>query len=1331
MNAQQRESLRKSVCRKVWFPIQILSSTTIGCLVLALIAATIFGLDRSGEHMQQADPSADSASREEVLKNELNKLNDQILKLYQEGKGRDALPVAEKYLEFSEKAFGPMHPAMAISLNNVAWLYDSLGDYSRAEPLYKRAVQIQELVLGPEDPNTAVSLNNLAELYRAKGDYKNSEPLHQRALRIQEKVLGKEHPTLATSLNNLGLLYCDVGNYAKAEAMHLRALEIREKALGPVHPDCAASLIALGVTYSYTAAYARAEPLYRRALAIQEKAYGAGSFRLGNGLNSLAALYYQKGDYAQAEPLYQRALKIRQAAYGPEHPEVAMTENNLAELYRRLGDYEKSEALHLRALKTREKVLRPDHPDTAISLNNLGGLYESMGAYVKAEPVYERALEIGEKVLGLEHPNVAATLNNLGVLNFRLAHYTNALAFHERSLKIREKILGTNHPSTAASLKNLADVYNTIGGRTKAKTLYQQVLKIEEAVFGSTNSVSADILGDLARLYVEGGDYAQAELLLQKARKMKTEKLGEEHPETSTTLYNLAELYRRSGDYAKAEPLYRRAIEIRQKALGLKNPRTAAALVGLALLYDYLGDYDKAGELHQQALNIQETLLGAWHPETGISLVNLGAIAYRNHDNIKAKQLYERALAIQERSLGREHPATAATLNNLAEVFGATGEYAEAASRREESLRIRERVLGPDHPDTALSLNNLGALYFQRADYSKADQFLQRALKIRQKIFGEGHPDICENLENAALVLLGLDRKEEAQALARRSFEARHKMLANVLSFASEDQRLAFQRKSDPLFLLASVGDINSVAAAILRFKGVVLDSLMEDRLLAETSESPEQRALIDQVNSAKPQLSHLIFKAPGNLTGEALAEEKSEREHLSRLIEDGEGRLARQVAGLGKTRRALSVKAGEIQTILPPNGVLIEWVRYLHYLGANTAELRYGALVLARSTEAKWLPLGGAVALERTISLYQKSVRGETDETTLKRVLKNLYQQVWQPIEAALPEGARTIILSPDGQLNFVSFATLLNASDEFLAEKYGFRYVASGRDLTEQRANSNREMLIYGNPDYRGDGSTTTNAPLLLVTRSLREQDFEHWQFEPLTGTEREARELSGQAKQWNLTASVSLVNQATEAKLKSLRSPYILHLATHGFFLPETDSFANRTLRPGEPMDFLHPKVKLKNPMHRSGLALAGAQRTLEAWKRGEAPPPDNDGILTAEEVSGLKLRGTWLVTLSACDTGTGEARAGEGVLGLRRGFLQAGAQNLLMTLWPVADQETVDFMMEFYETALKTGDPGRALAEAQREWLVKLRKERGLLDAVRLAGPFILSSQGPIK
>jgi CHAT domain-containing protein len=400
---------------------------------------------------------------------------------------------------------------------------------------------------------------------------------------------------------------------------------------------------------------------------------------------------------------------------------------------------------------------------------------------------------------------------------------------------------------------------------------------------------------------------------------------------------------------------------------------------------------------------------------------------------------------------------------------------------------------------------------------------------------------------------------------------------------------------------------------------------------------------------------------------------------------------------------------------------VLIELLRYNHYTGTKQDEPRYGAVVIPPTGKPKWVPLGKADEIERRIRLYQRSTRGETDEATLRQALQSLGQQIWAPIEAALPGKFAHVIISPDGQLSFLSFATLLLPNDQFLGEKYSIRYVASGRDLLRNKnVASDGATLVYANPEF----SRSAPAPLNVAATTLRDvemRDLRGLSLAQLPGTENEARALEKRGK----NVKIFLGPAATEESLREINSPRVLHLATHGFFLPEAaPSAAPASGRAPSGA----PKLRMNNPMHRSGLAFAGAETTLEAWSRGEVPPARNDGILTAEEVGGLKLDRTWLVVLSACDTGSGEARAGEGVMGLRRGFVQAGAQNLLMTLWPISDQTTVDIMLDFYDAALKTSDAPQALADTQRNWLVKLRKEKGLLAAVRLAGPFIMSSQG---
>jgi CHAT domain-containing protein len=341
--------------------------------------------------------------------------------------------------------------------------------------------------------------------------------------------------------------------------------------------------------------------------------------------------------------------------------------------------------------------------------------------------------------------------------------------------------------------------------------------------------------------------------------------------------------------------------------------------------------------------------------------------------------------------------------------------------------------------------------------------------------------------------------------------------------------------------------------------------------------------------------------------------------------------------------------------------------------------------------------------------------MRKRVREAALAEVLRGLYQSLCQPVLAALPGGIHRLIISPDGDLNFVSFATLLDAEDHFLADDFELNYVSSGRDLLRRPGlpPKSKRFVVFADPDY--NHLPDAMAVKVRARAAVTEDDL----LPPLPGTEREAIFLQQEAKRDGLEAEVYRGADASETNLAGQDSPYVLHLATHGLYLSEDDV-------PNLPVSADDGgKAFAAQPMTRSLLALAGAAVTLRDWKKGVFPPPENDGLLTAQKAAGLNLDHTWLVALSACDTGGGEARAGEGVLGLRRGFAEAGAQNLLMTLWMADDAETADLMEAFYREALRSGDAPGALARIQRASLDELRKKLGLSEAVRKAGPFILS------
>jgi tetratricopeptide (TPR) repeat protein len=1160
-----------------------------------------------------------------------------------------------------------------------------------------------------------------------EGRYFEAVPLATKLLDRCKELMGAEHPATAVILDRLARLHDAGGEYTKAEALFLRALKIYENALGPDDVHTAATLNNLAELYRHMGVYAKAEPLYERVLKIDEKIDGLDGPNSAAALNNLGLVYTATGRYANAERIFARALAVSEKTAGSKYIDTAATYNNLAQLYEDMGDYAKAEPLYLRALKIEEKALGAEHPNIATLLSGLGTLYLHKGDFANAEPLLQRALRISEKVLGPKHPSTAQSLNNLALLYKDIGDYAKAQSLYERALKIREKVLGQGSSDTATSVNNLAGLYCTIGDYARAETLYQRSLRIYEKTFGSAHPRVALGLNNLADLYRTMGAYAKAELLCQRALRIDEAALGEDHPETAVIVNNLGTLYNRTGDFAKAEPFLKRNLRICEKALGPEHPTTAAGLNNLASLYKDIGDYTNAVQLFERALKIREKVLGQVHPDTAISLMNLAGLYLAMGEYARSEPLFQRAITIYEKCFGAEHSSVALSLANLGDLYLFTGAYAKAEPLYQRALKIDESVLGEDHPDTALILNNLGGLYTQMGNFAKAESFYRRSIRISETTLGSDHPQTATALTNLAFRYLDNGKLAEATELVLRVTRLDEKRLADVLSFTSEQQRLAFQLTVNPYSLLAGLNMSEVLAQTIVRRKGVVLDSLLEDRLISQASEEPRQRGVIAELLGAKERFMQVSLEVPKELSNDARERRDTEKQQLFHQIEELEGQLARQVGGVGKARRALNVTVEQVQSALGKDEALIELARYNDYLGKNKWEWRYGAILIASGSKPEWCQLGSAVEIEKTIRRYQISVRGETDEIALRDTLRQLHTRVWLPIEKALPPGTKRILLSPDGELNFVSFATLLAADEKFLAEKYSFSYAASGRDLLkESKLNRNQSMLVFANPDFgtRADLGGLADASSVAL-RSIEMRDLQKISLPPLPGTATEAAALERLAGEANAKTTVFLGSNATEAELRRVDSPRILHVATHGFFLPESE-LGNEASILGAIRDV--PKGKLVNPMHRSGLALAGAQETLQAWSRGEVPPIENDGIVTAEEVGGLRLDGTWLVVLSACDTGSGEARTGEGVMGLRRGFIQAGAQNLLMTLWPISDETTVQIMLDFYDTAFKSGNAPQALADTQRDWLVKLREERGLLPAVQLAGPFIMSSQG---
>jgi CHAT domain-containing protein/tetratricopeptide (TPR) repeat protein len=406
---------------------------------------------------------------------EIGTLLAQIDRLSHASQYREAGELTKRLLTLTERRFGPNHPNVATTLNNLGEFLRFQGRYAEAEPYYDRALAMAEKAMPRDDGRIGTMLSNIGQLYAEEGRYSDAEATYTRALALTEKALGPQHPTVALVLNNMAELDRRLRRFADAEPLYKRALAIDEKA-APNDPSIGRTLGNLSLLYIDQARYAEAEPFAQRALAFTERTLGASHPDLATRLGGLAMIYDAERRYADAEPLYKRALAIAEKTLGPDHPDVGVQLNNLGYVYDLEGRYDEAEPLYRRALAIAEKTFGPDHPRVATALNNIAALYRAEKRFAEAEPLYRRALAIDEKA---QLPT-ARDLNNLGFLYSAEHRYGDAETLFARALAIQEKTHDAEHPDVATADINLAGLYFLQSDWARSVTFWRRASDIIE-----------------------------------------------------------------------------------------------------------------------------------------------------------------------------------------------------------------------------------------------------------------------------------------------------------------------------------------------------------------------------------------------------------------------------------------------------------------------------------------------------------------------------------------------------------------------------------------------------------------------------------------------------------------------------------------------------------------------------------------------------------------------------------------------------------------------------------------------------------------------------------
>lgn len=444
-----------------------------------------------------------------------------------------------------------------------------------------------------------------------------------------------------------------------------------------------------------------------------------------------------------------------------------------------------------------------------------------------------------------------------------------------------------------------------------------------------------------------------------------------------------------------------------------------------------------------------------------------------------------------------------------------------------------------------------------------------------------------------------------------------------------------------------------------------------------------QDATLLDQLTTARSKLATLMLDT----------RKTSEPEQGQSIVAQLEGEIARletQISARSADFRVLSkpVTIEQVQESIPRGAVLLEFVLYRPFkvrLNKPWDAPRYAVYLLQRDGTLNWIDLGDAALIDSDVETFRAALR-DSARGDVKTIGRSLDERIMRPIRKLIGP-AKQLLIAPDDILNLIPFTALVDERDKYLIENYSIGYLTSGRDLLRLGSNSHAftSPTILANPSY----DLTTKASQESGNR--RSLDFTTLTYPPLPGTMEEAAAIKTQLKDAQLLSQ----EQATEAAVKGLQSPRILHIATHGFFLANQSNDAG----PGNFRQLVKATdtntKPMENPLLRSGLVLAGVKQRSSGGTE--------DGVLTALETAGLNLSGTQLVILSACETGLGDVGNGEGVYGLRRSLVLAGSQTQVISLWKVSDRATRDLMANYYRRLKNNEGRAEAFRQVQLEML----------------------------
>ena len=926
---------------------------------------------------------------------------------------------------------------------------------------------------------------------------------------------------------------------------------------------------------------------------------------------------------------------------------------------------------------------------------NLGIALSYLGRPADALPYLERVIVLSE-MEKLKTEDKVNVLASIAVCYQSLYQYAKAEQFYKQAADLcaAEKMTAT--VDYAFLMSNMALFYKDTGMPFKCIQTFEKAGAAFRKAGDTVNAQYAVYLSDYSGVLAEHDQHQKALELLFRSRNLTRQLFGEQSNEYAAALNNIGEVYSRMNRLVETEQFYTDAIRIRKSLNFVRPEQYYTSVSNLMVFYATVGRKQEALEL---AKTLEEGLQRRDFTDTvkrAIFAHNLAIRYYASDIYDKSYRYYKDAILYYTAVYGADHEKLAELYVDMATLFQVQRKFEDCTNSLQKAAEIYKKNPNRDQVADIPNLCNIALILRGIEKPKEAEPYVNKALELVRTHSVSNVVELQQVNIVKAMVMADLERVQEALNYFKKYLDLKYADIEKSFSYMTENEKMFYldefenQIRNFYTTILNHIDQFPELSQVLLDFriktKGFLLNNISKIREQIRERNDPTLIAAFEELKLKRETVSKLMSFDTQEYPF-ALAEAAAINAEADKL----EKEISLKVTGTGNT--SLSQNWQSIQKLLKPGEAAIEvFQSYLIYDKGQGRGTNYTFIILKDKGTPSFVSIDRPMTWEENVlASYRASIETKNDPG-------DVYQRLWLPVNLKLQD-VTTVYVSPDGIYNQVNLNSLLNkTSGRYLIEEKEIHVLTSLRDLQAVKALKNSppsHIVLFGNPAFDYDLAKLPTAPPQGMSTTLAQRSVYGFKLTELPGTKTEVEVISQTLKKYGVKVEAYTEEKANENTLKKIVNPDVLHLATHGFFLEdpkEEDLMGYSTME----------KEFYTNPMMRSGIFLTGANNDYHVNSANVSTLSDyEDGMITASEAMNLKLDKTQLIVLSACQTGLGKVKNGEGVFGLQRAFRLAGAKSIIMSLWPVSDEATKDLMIAFYEEWSRSGDVYKAFRYAQLE------------------------------